>query len=131
MNRRKKIFFIIGSITFVLLCVLPQNSFAQSKKVDRTVEKRQEQLKKQLEKSQSEINNKFDKKNEFSKKVDELKKQEEIKKEKSAEQMEARRQKHIDIQTKEVQKRMKRSKRKSKRINDNRKESFLSRWFRK
>tara|TARA_B100001245_G_C22874021_1_gene420298 strand:- start:752 stop:1075 length:324 start_codon:yes stop_codon:yes gene_type:complete len=29
-------------------------------------------LKKQLEKSQSEINNKFDKKNEFSKKVDEL-----------------------------------------------------------
>ena len=103
MNRREKKFFIIGSITFVLLCVLPQNSFAQSKKVDRTVEKRQEQLKKQ----------------------------EEIKKEKSAEQMEARRQKHIDIQTKEVQKRMKRSKRKSKRINDNRKESFLSRWFRK
>jgi cell division protein YceG involved in septum cleavage len=103
MKTRKKYFFTIASIIFVLMCVLPQTSAAQAKKVDRTVEKRQEQLKKQ----------------------------EEIKKEKSVKQAEARRQKHIDIQTKEVQKRMKRSKKKSKRINDNRRESFLSRWFRK
>ena len=90
------------SIAFLFLSVLPKTTVAQSRKVDKTLEKRQAQLQKQ----------------------DELKKQ------KSEEAMEARRQKHIDIQTKAVQKRMKKSKRRSKRINDNRKEFFLSRWFR-
>tara|TARA_R110002049_G_scaffold163790_2_gene329772 strand:+ start:1952 stop:2251 length:300 start_codon:yes stop_codon:yes gene_type:complete len=90
-------------IVLILFCVLPKTTAAQSKKVDRTVEKREAQLRKQ----------------------------DEIKKQKSEEAMEKRRQKHIDNQTKEVRKRMKRSKKKSKRINDNRKEFFLTRWFRK
>ncbi len=89
------------SIVFLILSVLPKTSAAQSRQVNKTVANRQAQLHKQ----------------------DELKKQ------KSEEAMESRRQKHIDIQTKAVQKRMKKSKKKSKRINDNRKEFFLSRWF--
>lgn len=85
------------------MCVLPKNAIGQSKKVDRTIEKRETQLQKQ----------------------------EEIKKQQSEEAMEARRQKHLDIQTRKVRKRMKKNKKKSKRINDNRREFFLTRWFRK
>jgi ABC-type transport system involved in cytochrome bd biosynthesis fused ATPase/permease subunit len=94
---------VVASIVALLFCVLPKSLIAQSKKVDRTIEKREAQLKKQ----------------------------DEIKKQQSEEAMEARRQKHLDIQTKKVRKRMKKNKKKSKRINDNRREFFLTRWFRK
>ena len=90
-------------LTFALIGVFPKISSAQAKKVEKIVERRGAQLQKQ----------------------------EDLKKQKSEEVMQARRQKHIDIQTKEVQKRMKKSKKKSKRLNDNKKEFFLTRWFRK
>ncbi len=97
----KKIF--VASIVVLFMCVFPKNTIGQSKKVDRTIERREAQLQKQ----------------------------EDIKKQQSEEAMEARRQKHLDIQTRKVRKRMKKNKKKSKRINDNRREFFLTRWFRK
>lgn len=105
MTKRRgiKFFFITSGITFLLLGVLPQNSFAQSNKVDRAVEKRQEKLKKQ----------------------------EAAKEQKAEEQLEAKRQRFYDIQSKSTQKEMKRNKKKSKKLNDGRQKFFLSRWFKK
>lgn len=95
--------FFIRSIIFILLGVFSLTATAQSKRVEKTVENRQAQLEKQDE----------------QKKAAAEKEQEMLK------------QKHIDMQTKAVQKRMKKARKKAKRYNDNKKEFFLTRWFRK
>ncbi len=105
MTKRRKIkfFFILSGITFLLIGVLPQNSFAQSNKVDRTIEKRQEKLNKQ----------------------------DAAKEKKAEEQAEAKKQRFYDIQSKSAQKEMKRNRKKSKKLNNGQQKFFLSRWFRK
>ncbi len=80
------------------------NSQAQSqRKVQKTVNRRTEQLEKDKEAKKKE-----------AKRLDEEK-----------------RKAHFEMQTKAVQKRMKKTKKKSKRNNDNKKEFFVKRWFKR
>lgn len=98
----RKNWFIPG-IIFLFLCVFQLDAFAQSaRKAEKQVNKRKEQLEKQSENKDSE-------------------KQAEI---------EAAKQRHLDIQTKEVRKRMKKSRKKADRYNKKKKGFFLTRWFR-
>lgn len=96
--------FIIRGIIILFLGVFSLTAYSQSgKQVQKTIDKRQEQLDKQ----------------------------ETDKKKKAAKETEEKKKRHYDMQTKEVQKRIKRTQKKSKRYNDNKKEFFLKRWFRR
>lgn len=63
------------------------------------------------------------------KRQEQLDKQEEVKKREGEKAHQEGIEQHMRIQTKETRKRMKKNKRKSKRVNDNRNEFFLKRWF--
>jgi hypothetical protein len=95
---------IIRGITFLFLCVFSLTLSAQSgRRVEKTVEKRQAMLDKQ----------------------------DEVNKEKAANELEEKKRRQFELQTKAVQKRIKRTRKKSKKYNDNKNEFFLKRWFRK
>jgi len=97
----KSIFRTVGIISF-LSCVLVVEIPAQSaKKVEKTVNRRQEQLDKQKE----------------------------GKAEQQKKEMETLKKKHYEMQTKDVQKRMKKSRKTAERNNRNKKGFFLTRWF--
>jgi hypothetical protein len=64
-----------------------------------------------------------------TKRKKQLERQEEDKKKRGEKAHEKGIEKHKKIQTKETRKRMKQSQKKSNRVNNNRKEFFLKRWF--
>lgn len=95
---------IIRGIIILFLGVFSLTAYSQSgKRVQKTVDKRQEQLDKQ----------------------------EADKKKKAQQELEEKKKRHYEMQTKEVQKRIKKTQKRSKRYNDNKREFFVKRWFRK
>ena len=93
---------IIRGIVFLFMSVMSMNLAAQSgKRVQKMVDKREEQLAKDKE----------------------------AKKKEAEKQHEAKKKAHYDMQTKEVRKRMKKTQRKSRRNNDKKREFFIKRWF--
>ena len=94
---------LVRGIILFFMSVLGLNAQAQSaKRVEKTIERRENQLSKQKQEKEKGANK----------------------------EMEARKQRHNDLQTKKVQKRMKKSLKKAKKNNENRREFFIKRWFR-